>query len=183
MALRYYRGYSKPYVDETDTAAAIHLGMAKAFFADAWASEIGAHAASAYHRSRTRTISDTCGRRGCVSLSGCDILDVMPDRIDPAAIKAADALIAALVERNHGCRTIDEVFTKFSGELTDNAETWGHYAAMEYMGHGVGLWDHGVETCHGYRDANEQRAALALVIPYGESIALERCYIGRGAIV
>lgn len=102
--------------------------MAKAFFASAWAD-----------------LADEAGE----NLSGKEIMDVMPDVIDPAAIEAADELTEAMCKA-HGCYHIENVFnrvaviqrnTKDSGDRPVTPEMFGHYAAMQAMGHGVGLYD------------------------------------------
>lgn len=98
------------------TSTHIHHGMARAFFASAYADQ-----------------ADEAGQ----PMQG-EIMDQLPDTIDPAAIHAADTLY----------RKIEEIFKlpialfyeKDDGGLTP--EDWGHYAAMGAMGHGVGLWDY-----------------------------------------
>lgn len=101
--------------------------MAKAFFACAWADyseQVGPHYPA-----------------------GCEIMDAMPDELDPAATAAAERLAAAL-ERAHGL-PISEIFRRAvaiseannAGDRERTPEMFGHYAAMGAMGHGVGLWD------------------------------------------
>jgi len=99
--------------------------MARAFFASAWADyseQIGPHYPM-----------------------GCEIMDVMPDEIDPAATKAAQDLAESL-EKQHGLPLAD-IFTKAveisgdDGDRDKSAEMFGHYAAMGAMGHGVSLYD------------------------------------------
>ena len=94
-------------------------GMARAFFASAWADQ-----------------ADECGE----SLRG-EILDQIPADFDPAAIRAADTLLKD-IESLHG--PIESVYESNRGGL--DWITWGHYAAMQAMGHGVGLWEYGIEA-------------------------------------
>lgn len=108
--------------------------MAKAFFACAWA--------------------DYSERVGPHYPAGCQIMDEMPDELDPAATEAAEGLAASL-EAAHGL-PLSEIFRKAveiseandAGDRERTAEMFGHYAAMGAMGHGVGLWDAlGGEAC------------------------------------
>ena len=98
---------------------------ARAFFASAWA--------------------DACEEAGqSASLSGCDIMEAMPGDIDPAAIHAANTLYADL-ERANGCRHLRNIFEEnqslADGDRDYTVELFGHYCAMQAMGHGVGLSD------------------------------------------
>ena len=102
----------------------IELHMARAFFASAWA--------------------DKCEESGHASiLSGCEILDIMPDEIDSAAIDAARNLRMDIERVNS--RTIVELLAWIrsvaDGDRDATAEFFGHYCAMQAMGHGVGLSD------------------------------------------
>lgn len=126
--------------------AQILNGMARAFFASAWADQC-----------------EECGHSAM--LSGKDIMDLLPKRIDPAALHAAKTLQFDM-ERKHG-KPIAELFAANPGKPEGRdkpltAERWGHYAAMQAMGHGVGLWEWGID----------------LEIPYCEfgSHSLERDY-------
>lgn len=100
--------------------------MARAFFASAWADMV-----------------EENGR----ALRG-EIMDQMPEEIDPAAWHAARTLYADM-ERANGA-PMSALFNKAEtvhiesgrpGDRPFNAEMWGHYAAMQSMGHGVGLGD------------------------------------------
>lgn len=111
--------------ENTETRHEIVYHMAKAFFACAWADyseQVGPHYPA-----------------------GCEIMDEMSDDTDPAAVWIAFDLASSL-EKAHGMH-LAEIFSKaveVSGEEGDRpktAEMFGHYAAMEAMGHGVGLWD------------------------------------------
>lgn len=120
----------------------IHRHMALAFFASAWADwadEFGP------------------GTPGM----GADVMDVMPDEIDPAALQAATDLIESL-EKQHSM-SIAEIFEKAveisgdDGDRPKTAEMFGHYAAMGAMGHGVSL-----------HDAMGKAAAKFVKVPYME---------------
>lgn len=116
-------------------------GMARAFFACAWADQC-----------------EEAGQEG--TLSGVNIMDVMPDEIDPAAIHAARTLALDLASNYTGLMLapIDQclrVLYRKACELdTDGAdreltpELFGHYLAMQAMGTGVGLESFG----HAVRD-------------------------------
>ena len=100
------------------------LHAARAFFASAWA--------DAADESDDSPIGP-----------GTEIMDVMPSEIDPAAIHAAQTLRMDM-ERINGA-TIDELMTRIEsmahGDRPATLEYLGHYAAMQAMGHGVGLHD------------------------------------------
>jgi hypothetical protein len=67
----------------------------------------------------------------------------LPAVIDPAAIHAAETLVFQL-ELMHG-QPVAKLFegNNATNELT--AQEWGHYAAMQAMGHGVGLSDYDID--------------------------------------
>lgn len=75
--------------------------------------------------------------------AGTKIFDVMPAEIDPAAVHAARTLRAD-IERANG-RTIAQMMREIEetgdGDRPSTIEHFGHYAAMQAMGHGVGLHD------------------------------------------
>ncbi len=110
---------------DTCTHEEIVEHMARAFFACAW--------------------SDYAHEYTDMSLSGCEILDVMPCDIDPSAMEAACKL-AREIEERHG-RPLAEVYQSSvtiagsDGDRDKTPEMFGHYVAMGAMGHGVGLWD------------------------------------------
>jgi hypothetical protein len=129
--------------------------MARAFFACAWAE---------------------MQEENEVSLYGCEIMDVMPEEIDPAASHAAFTLACGLRIENK-VTTLEELFdfardTFISAEGYQGAdrpltpELFGHYLAMQSMGAGVGLESFG--RC--VRDA--------ITVPYVEfgSHSLEKDY-------
>lgn len=134
----------------------IRENMAKAFFGSAWA--------------------DACEEAGEFSqLSGAEILDVMPVEIDPAAIHAARTL-AFDIERANGGKSLEELLTfvqeNAAGDREPSAEMFGHYCAMQAMGHGVGLGD-----------AFGRHVYETIRVPYVEfsSCSLERDYFsGEG---
>ena len=133
----------------------IKTAMAKAFFASAWAD--------------IQDESETG-----VNLSGKEIFDVMPDEIDPAALHAAETLIMGMEGLNPGIAvTITTLFYKLRdgcegrGDREHTPGMFGHYAAMQAMGHGVGL-----------DDAFGSKARELVLVPYIEfgSHSLEKDY-------
>lgn len=122
---------------------------AKAFFASAWA--------------------DQCEESEQASIiSGKEIFDVMPDEIDPAALHAARTLRMDIESSN--AQSIDVLMQYIernaNGDRDATIESFGHYAAMQAMGHGVGLSD-------AFGDCAE-----FIAVPYVEfgSHSLERDY-------
>lgn len=114
----------------------IKRGMALAFFASAYADQ-----------------ADECGQ----SLRG-EIMAQLPTDIDPAALHAADILAADLLDanrehnrcRDNGAATLPAVYAfaqylqgdrsvGYCGDRELSPELFGHYCAMQAMGHGVGL--------------------------------------------
>lgn len=136
------------YSDET-----IKHHMALAFFASAYADQ-----------------AEECEQ----PLRG-EIMDQLPETVDPAAIHAArTAAFDAL--RANGCKTLSELLEKVQtiqeetgthGDRDPNEEMFGHYLAMQAMGHGVGL-----------DDAFGRAVYDAITVPYVEfgSHSLERDY-------
>ena len=96
------------------------LHAARAFFASAWAdmAEENGHA-----------------------LRG-EIMDQVPGTIDPAAFHAAITLLMKML-RDNGCADTGEMLAHCpdDGDRPHDLESLGHYAAMQAMGHGVGLGD------------------------------------------
>lgn len=94
---------------------------ALAFFASAWADMVEENGAT---------------------LRG-EIMDQIPREIDPAAIHAADTLLMDLERVNK--KPLSELFaiveTLGEGDRPNTMEYFGHYCAMQAMGHGVGLYD------------------------------------------
>lgn len=101
----------------------IHFAS-RAFFACAWADQC--------EESENESI-----------LSGQEIMQIMPDEIDTAAIDAAETLCRVMERSNAG--SIDDLFSKAQeladGDRESTIENFGHYCAMQAMGHGVGLYD------------------------------------------
>lgn len=99
----------------------ILYGMARAFFASAWADAAEAAGESI----------------------GGEILDAMPAYLDPAALEAARALYRKVEEANEPMNALFAACEASPpGEYADRAlepELFGHYLAMQAMGHGVGL--------------------------------------------
>jgi len=83
--------------------------------------------------------------------------------VDPECVWYAFSLADEL-EKQHG-KHLAEIFADAvaisvannAGGRPRNEEMFGHYAAMEHMGHGVGLWD-----------ALGQEACKFVNVPYGE---------------
>jgi len=96
--------------------------MSRAFFACAWADYEDEHGEGT---------------------GGCEILSIMPDEIDPAAVKVATRL-AERMETSYEA-TLPELLEKAKAHPYKYAdrpcdeENFGFYAAMQAMGHGVGL--------------------------------------------
>ena len=99
------------------------------------------HAANAFSASAW---ADACEEAEQASmLSGKEILDIMPAEIDPSAIHAAKTLYMDMERVNSN--SIEELFSyacSFAdGDRDATIEAFGHYCAMQAMGHGVGLYD------------------------------------------
>lgn len=94
---------------------------ARAFFATAWADQMEENGAT---------------------LRG-EILDQIPAKIDHGAVEYAKLLLKKLENLNG--KTIEELLDFIDdhadGDRPPTAEYFGHYAAMQAMGHGVGLYD------------------------------------------
>lgn len=108
--------------------------------------EIREHAAKAFFASAWAELQEVDPNG--MNLSGCEIMDVMPQELDPSAYEAADRLIAELEENEPVLETVETVCNwcwlqwyqsdiKTDRECTP--EMFGHYLAMQAMGHGVGL--------------------------------------------
>lgn len=144
----------------------IKTAMAKAFFASAYADQ-----------------AEECEQ----PLRG-EIMDQLPGTIDPAAIHAAETLTNGMLQANWPARDtrtlphevglllifehVGRLIAEHGGkdrELTP--DTFGHYCAMQAMGHGVGL-----------NDAFGSAVYDAIKVPYCEfgSSHLEHDYFNRG---
>lgn len=146
------RAWADKVEADRKTVDQILNGMARAFFASAWADAC-----------------DEAGESEIIS-NGVEIMDVVPDELDPAAVHAASTLRMDM-ERVNG-RGIGELFAHAKtlpadgGDRELTAELFGHYCAMQAMGHGVGLESFGDAV----RDA--------IQVPYVEfgSYSLEKDY-------
>lgn len=74
-----------------------------------------------------------------------EIMNQLPRDVDTAAIHAADTLCKGIEEANHSdIVTLFDIlceYTNGDGDRPHTPEMFGHYAAMQAMGHGVGLTD------------------------------------------
>lgn len=104
-------------MSDTDTRNEIIRHMSLAFFADAWAS-----------------YEDEFGE----GTGGCEILNILPSETDPAALEAAQGL-ADKMEKLNGEPLTAILARGEGGDRPCTPEFFGHYAAMQAMGHGVGL--------------------------------------------
>lgn len=108
--------------------------------ADAVCAEFEQHAARAFFGSAW---ADACDESGPGVGAGVEILDAMPQTLDPAAVHAARVLRMDM-ERQNGA-SIAEMLQRLEpiadGDRELSAEMFGHYSAMQAMGHGVGLGD------------------------------------------
>lgn len=72
-----------------------------------------------------------------------EIMDQLPDEIDSEALKSADKLMDAIFRKN--LRRPEELLTEIqqvaNGDREPTPEMFGHYLAMQAMGHGVGLYE------------------------------------------
>lgn len=102
--------------------------------------EIVEHAALAFYGCAW---ADLVSEEGSENLSGVDILDVVPMPIPKEAMDTARSLIEDVETNNKA-----DITTLYKNVLALPAiETeeltpslFGHYLAMEALGHGVGLW-------------------------------------------
>lgn len=104
---------------------------------------------------------------------GAEIMEYMPEAIDPAARHAARTLLCD-IERKNG-KTIGELMALIEkdgdGDRPNTVEMFGHYAAMQAMGHGVGIADAFGSDMH-----------EKIKIPYVEfgSYSLQKDYFSQG---
>lgn len=99
------------------------------------------HAALAFFAIGWAEQCEDSGNEGM--LSGQEIMQIMPHDIDPAAIEAARSLLDKMQMQNN--RTIEDMLAYIEdnddGDREPTIEFFGHYAAMQAMGTGVGLRD------------------------------------------
>ena len=76
------------------------------------------------------------------SISG-EIMDQIPNTIDPAATHAAVTLAIDMERINSKsvAKMMEDIVHIADGDRPETMEYFGHYAAMQAMGHGVGLED------------------------------------------
>ena len=76
------------------------------------------------------------------SLSG-EIMDQLPDTVDPAATHAAVtfAMDMKRINSKSVAKMMEDIESVGDGDRPETMEYFGHYAAMQAMGHGVGLHD------------------------------------------
>lgn len=100
--------------------------------------EFQKHAARAFFASAWADAEEEAGQ----ARSG-EILDRIPAEPDPAAWNAARTLVMGMELGNKNSMTelIRIVETQGNGDRPNTLEFFGHYAAMQAMGHGVGLAD------------------------------------------
>lgn len=126
----------------------IKHGMALAFFASAYADQ-----------------ADKAGE----PLRG-EIMDQLPDEIDPAALHEADALTRDMVRANG--KPLANIYR--DAEECDNEgadrelepELFGHFCAMQAMGHGVGLESFGNVVRDSVRVPHVEFGLYSLEIDY-----------------
>jgi hypothetical protein len=99
------------------------------------------HASKAFFASAWAEMADECGSN--VIGPGVEIMDIMPDEIDPSAIHAANTLLMDIERIN--AKPLESLMKiiqeKGDGDRPNTIKYFGHYAAMQSMGHGVGLYD------------------------------------------
>lgn len=76
------------------------------------------------------------------SLRG-EIMDQIPDAVDPAATHAAITLAMDMERLNSKsiAQMVEDIVNVAEWDRPATMEHFGHYAAMQAMGHGVGLQD------------------------------------------
>lgn len=114
----------------------IKTAMARAAFAEAWATE--------------EEESDDG-----MNLSGVEIFDVMPDETSAEYLECANRLAEAFCQCN-GVASLEALYARAASFRVERhadrklcPELFGHYCAMEAMGHGVGLDSFGLRTIDG----------------------------------
>lgn len=74
---------------------------------------------------------------------GSDLMNYQP-KMNPQLEAAIDKILKSMSPT--GQAGIEADFLKFEEETGEDEDTYGHYLAMESMGHGVGLGDYGYKT-------------------------------------
>lgn len=102
-------------------------------------------------------------------LSGQEIMHIMPTDTDPAAICAGESLFSDM-ERLNRCsiaELMDIVDELGNGDRETTIENFGHYCAMQAMGHGVGLRDaFGVVVCDRIKVPHVEFGGYSLAVDY-----------------
>lgn len=110
-------------------------------------------------------------------LSGQEIMDIMPTDTDPAAICAGESLLADM-ERINRCSIdvlMDIVEDLGDGDRDNTIENFGHYCAMQAMGHGVGLRDaFGVKVHDRIKVQHVEFSGYSLAVDYFKALSKTR---------
>lgn len=127
--------------------------------------EFERHAARAFFASAWANAKEEAGE----SMAGVEIMDILPQRVGPAATHAARILRMDMERENHAsiADMMQIVRQHGAGDRHTTLKFFGHYAAMQAMGHGVGL-----------RDAFGAKVSQRIKVPYMEfsSASLEKDY-------
>jgi hypothetical protein len=122
-------------LNQTGTALEVKQRMARAFFLSAYA--------DAYDEASESSKK----KRKLGSMEGRDWADVAPKENDPAAEDAAEDL-AERLQKDNGAADLADLYHKAMevkelcrGDRDLTPVMFGHYLAMQAMGHGVGLAD------------------------------------------
>jgi hypothetical protein len=122
-------------LNQTGTALEIKQGMARAFFL------------SAYADAWENADDSSENKRKLGSMAGVNWETVAPKENDPAAEEAAEDL-AERLKKDNGAADLADLYHKAMevkelcrGDRDLTPVMFGHYLAMQAMGHGVGLAD------------------------------------------
>jgi hypothetical protein len=122
-------------LNQTSVALEVKQGMARAFFI------------SAYADAWEEADDSSENKRQLGSVAGLDWAVFAPKENDPAAQRAADEL-EVMLKNDNGATDLAELYHRAmdakelcQGDKDMNPHNFGHYLAMQAMGHGVGLAD------------------------------------------
>ena len=126
-------------LNKTGTALEVKQGMARAFFV------------SAYAEAWEEADDSSENKRKLGHMGGVNWATVAPKENDPAAERAAESL-AVMLQKDNGVADLADLYHKAweakgeakelcRGDKDMTAHMFGHYLAMQAMGHGVGLAD------------------------------------------